>query len=48
MVRHKDYLTGSYIVRTREKFGRVVSESAAMLTTSRLPVEVGGSLKIRA
>ncbi len=41
-----DDFVGMYPVCTRDKFGRVVEESAVTFPISRLPVEVGGSLQI--
>ena len=40
-------LAGVYNICTRDKFGRVVSENAVTFPVSRLPVEVGGSLKVQ-
>jgi alpha-galactosidase len=45
---HHDDLAGSYTVRTRDKFGHVVGEDIATFPVACLPVEVGGSLEIRA
>jgi alpha-galactosidase len=43
-----DELAGAYAVRTRDKFGRIVDEHTATFPVAHLPVEVGGSLEIRA
>jgi hypothetical protein len=42
-----DDLMGPHRVRTRDKFGRALSERMVIFPAARLPVEVGGSLEIR-
>jgi alpha-galactosidase len=43
-----DNLSGSYSVCTRDKFGCVVGEEVVEFPIARVPVQVGGSLEIRA